>query len=116
MNKALDIFREALWQLTEDQPRQHPTPAFPATPWNSFFTFRYCRTEVSARGENAHVQRRETRFEDGRFVTEECEGTVGRDAYERMVAQTQQVFIEQMNQAMKMFYLPFGMSRRPPEE
>ena len=116
MNKALDIFREALWQLTEDDPRLRPAPVPPANPWNAFFTFRYSYTEVSARGGEAHVKRRETRFEDGKFVTEECEGTVNREAYDRMVDQTQQYFIEQMNQAMKMFYLPFGMSRRPPKE
>ncbi|HJV54280.1 MAG TPA: hypothetical protein VJ652_22640 [Noviherbaspirillum sp.] len=116
MNKALDIFREALWQVVDDQPRRQPAPVQPPHPWNSFFTFRYSYTEVSAHGGDAHVKRRETRFEDGKFITEECEGTVGRDAYDRMVEQTQQMFIEQMNQAMKMFYLPFGASRRPPKE
>lgn len=116
MNKALDIFREALWQLTEDQPRQRPAPLQPPNPWNSFFTFRYSYTEISAQGGDAHVKRRETRFEDGKFVTEECEGTVNREAYDRMVDQTQQYFIEQMNQAMKMFYLPFGSRGRRSDE
>lgn len=115
MNRALDIFRQALWQLTEEQPRRQPAPLTPPDPWNAMFTFRYSYTEISAQGGDAHVKRRETRFEDGKFVTEECEGTVGRDAYDRMVEQTQQVFIEQMNQAMKMFYLPFAPRGRRDE-
>ena len=116
MNRALDIFRNALWQLTEDKLREYPAPALPVQPLGSpFFTFRYSYTEISARGGDAHVRRSETRFEDGRFVTEECEGTVDRAAYDRMVEQSQQYFSEQMNLAMKMFFLPFA-SRRNPDE
>lgn len=115
MNRALDIFRQALWQLAEEEPRRPPAPFSPPGPWNAMFTFRYSCTEISAQGGEAHVKRRETRFEEGRFVTEECEGTVHRDAYDRMVDQAQQVFIEQMNQAMRMFYLPFAPRGRHDE-
>lgn len=115
MNKALEIFRDALWQLTDDQPRQHPEPVVRSHPLDSFFTFRYSYTEISAHGADAHVKRRETRFENGRLVTEECEGTVNRDAYDRMVEQSQQYFIEQMNLAMRMFFLPFSAGRRRDE-
>lgn len=116
MNRALDIFRNALWQLTDDKPKEYPVPALPVHPLGSFFTFRYSYTEISAQGGDAHVKHRETRFEDGKFVTEECEGTVDRAAYDRMVDQTQQYFVDQMNLAMKMFFLPFGSSRRNTDE
>lgn len=115
MNRALDIFRNALWQPTEDQPRAHPVPSLPVHPLGSFFTFRYSCTEVSAQGGHAHVKHRETRFENGKFVTEECEGTVDGAAYDRMVEQTQQYFAEQMNQAMRMFFLPFAPRRNRDE-
>lgn len=116
MNRALDIFRNALWQLTEEQPRQPPAPTLPDSPFHSVFTFRHSRTELSVRGGDAHVKRSETRYENGKFVTEECEGTVDRAAYDRMVDQTQQYFIDQTNQAVKMFFQPFASSTRKRDE
>lgn len=111
MNRALDIFRNTLWQLTEDKPREYSAPALPVHPLGSFFTFRYSYTEISARGGDAHVRHSETRFEEGKFVTEECEGTVDSAAYDRMVEQSQQYVAQQMDLAMKMFFLPFASRR-----
>ena len=72
MNRALDIFKNALWELTEDQPSPHPAPNVPDNPSNPFFTFRYSRTEISVQGLRAHVRQSETRFENGSFCRIDC--------------------------------------------
>lgn len=112
MSRALDIFKNALWELAEEQPRRYPAPSMPENPVNSFVAFRYSRTEISAQGMQASVKRSETRLENGRFITEECEATVDRQAYEQAAEQAQRYFIDQMNQVMKMFFLPFSSRRR----
>jgi len=108
MSRELDRIRHALMRRIDDE-AAYPAPSFAA---DSFFSFRYTRTEISARGGVAHVKRRQTRFENGRLVTEESEGTVDVAAYEQMVNEAQRNVAEQMTQAMKLFFLPFSMWRR----
>lgn len=109
MSRELDRIRNALLRGDDDDAGRYPAPSFPA---NSFFSFRYSYTEISARGGDAHVKKKETRFENGRLVTEECEGTIDVAAYEQMVDETQRYFTEQMAQTMKLFFLPFSAWRR----
>jgi len=107
MGTELDRIRSALQRLGGDEIDVLPA----ARPAESPFAFRYSYTEISLRGSAAHVRRSETRFQDGRLVTEESEGMVDSRAYQRMVEQSQQIFLEQMKQAMRLFFLPFSSDR-----
>jgi len=64
-------------------------------PANSFFTFSYSHTEISAAGGKARVKSRQMRLEDGKLTTETFEGDVDRSIYERMMGDAQQYFLNQ---------------------
>jgi len=44
-------------------------------------SFRYSYRELSSQDGKTHIKAKECRFEDGKFTTEEFEGTTGPDAY-----------------------------------
>lgn len=67
-----------------------------------FFSFRYSSTELYSQDGNLHMKRRETRYQDGRLVSEECEGMLERQAYERMMLQAQGQFLSQLGSFMRM--------------
>lgn len=106
MGTEIDTIRNALRKLAGDEVVSYSPPA------ESMFSFRYTYTEISTRGGQAHVRRSETRFEDGKLISEECEGRLDGDAYQRMVDQSQRYFRDQMVQAMRLFFLPFTSSGR----
>ena len=54
---------------------------------------------------------RETRFEDGRFKSEECEGTVDRQVYQQMVNEAQSYFLNQMAGVARLMLAPFIRGR-----
>ena len=88
-------------------------PQFPS-PWsppNGFFTFRYSSTEIYSQGDHLHVKMRETRYEDGRLKSEECEGTLDRQAYQQMVNEAQGYFLNQMVGVARLMLAPFIRGR-----
>ena len=102
MSGQLQKFVNNLLATIEDNSRRYPTSL---SPMDSMFTFRYTRTQ----GGQAQVRHRETRFENGQVVTEQCEGSIDRAAYDRMVEQNRQMFAAQMEQMEQMmrWWLPF---------
>jgi hypothetical protein len=64
-------------------------------PVNSFFTFRYSHTEITAVGGKARVKSRQMRLEDGKLTTETFEGDVDRTIYDRMMGDAQRYFLNQ---------------------
>jgi hypothetical protein len=110
MSRELDKLKHAII----DAPRQEVAhAAVPISSPNSFFTFRYSRTEISSQGGNLSVKMKETRFQDGKLISEECEGTLDRNAYDNIVREAQQQFLNQVGSFMKLFFLPFsGGDRR----
>jgi hypothetical protein len=46
----------------------------------------------------------ETRYQDGRLTSEQCEGTLERQAYERMLNQAQNYFLNRMVNFVRLFY------------
>ena len=66
-----------------------------ARPANSFFTFRYSHTEISAVGGKARVKSRQLHLEDGKLTTETFEGDVDRTTYARMIDNAQRYFLNQ---------------------
>ena len=77
----------------------------PWSPPKGFFTFRYSSTEIFSEGGNLHVKMRETRYEDGRLKSEECEGTLDRQAYN----------LNQVANFTRLLFLPFARGRRHDE-
>jgi hypothetical protein len=107
MNTLLTTMEDASRQVPADQmSSQAQQASFP------MFQFRYSRTEISGQGSHAHVMHSETRYENGRLVKEECEGTVDGAAYERMVEQNQKIFAGQVEQMPRFWSLPFGGWRK----
>jgi len=84
----------------------------PISPLDSMSGFRYSYTEVRMQGDGTHVRRSETRLQDGRLVTEECEGMVDEQVYQRLLEQSQRQWHEQMEQAMQLVFMPFWLSGR----
>jgi len=86
--------------------------AIPAA--NPFFSFRYSYTEISARGDKAHVKARSTRFEDGKLTSEAFEGDLGQPLYQQVVSDAQHYFLGQTALFLKSLALFLPFSRKPP--
>lgn len=112
MNRELDKVRGDVVTLEEQDTNRYPAPlAQPFSPFGNmsgFFTFRYSSTEIYSQGQNLHVKMSSTRFEDGRLMTEQCEGTLDRQAYNRMVDEAQRQLLNQMAGFARLLFSPFG--------
>lgn len=110
MSRELDRLRDSMIAQAEQDSAQFPVPFGKA---NSFFSFRYSRTEISSYGGHFNVKMKETRYQDGKLVSEECEGSLDRDAYDAMVREAQSQFFNQIGDFIRLLYLPFsGRDRR----
>lgn len=89
-----------------------PAPWAQAGGWDSFITVRYSSTEIYSENGNIHVKMRETRFQDGRLTSEECDGTLDRRAYERVVQDAHGFFLNQVGNFLKLLYAPFSLPPR----
>jgi|GEM_PF-2104417 len=97
---------------TAGSPAPWPGLQAPWSPPRGLFTFRYSSTEVFSEGGNLHVKMRETRYEDGRMTSEECEGTIDRQACQQMVNEAQGYFLNQMANFTRLLFAPFSRGRR----
>lgn len=70
-------------------------------PSGGLFSFSYSFTEISMRGDKTHVKSRRTRFEGGKLTSEAFEGELGREVYERMTQQAQQMVAAQMGMVLR---------------
>lgn len=110
MSRELERVREAVVPVEEDDRKQLPAP-FGSTIPSGFFAFRYSSTEVWSQGGNLHVKMKETRYQNGRLTSEECEGMVDRQVYDRMISEAQGYFLNQMAGFVKLFFAPFSGRR-----
>jgi len=78
----------------------------PWSPPKGFFTFRYSSTEIFSEGDNLHVRMHETRYEDGRLKSEECEGTLDREAYNQAMSEAQVFFLNQVANFTRLLFAP----------
>jgi hypothetical protein len=62
---------------------------------NPFFSFRYSYTEISAAGCGVRVRAKQARYENGKLTTEAFEGELDRNAYARIVSESQHFFLGQ---------------------
>jgi hypothetical protein len=90
------------------------TAVSPASARRSWFSFRYTYTEVSLRGSSAHVKAKSVRSEGGKVIRESFEGELGRDAYDRAVAESHDAFRRQASAVLDTLalFLPFARGRR----
>lgn len=110
MSRELDRLRDSMIAAVDQDSMQFPVPLGKT---NSFFSFRYSRTEISSHGGNFNVKMKETRYQNGKLVSEECEGTLDPNAYDAMIRETQSQFLNQIGDLVRLFYLPFtGRDRR----
>jgi hypothetical protein len=74
-----------------------------------FLDFRYTCVEIDSIGEQTRLRASETRLENGRLVSEECEGTLAHDAYRQALMEVQRQFADQIAVWMKSlsWFLPF---------
>ena len=105
IDKMRDRMRTAPLTVNEDGSTYVPAPLpqLGAQP-GGFFTFRYSSTEIFSQGGDLHVKMQETRYQDGRLTSEQCEGTLERQAYERMLNQAQNYFLNRMVNFVRLFY------------
>ncbi|HVL76604.1 MAG TPA: hypothetical protein VM406_11360 [Noviherbaspirillum sp.] len=94
----------ALHDTLNDGLAQQPPPGF--------VRFRYTCTEIHSHGGQVDVRMRQTRYEDGHLTTEECEGTMDRDAFRREVQARQVEAIENVFGLARLLLAPlFGSAR-----
>lgn len=83
------------------------------SPVAGMFSFRYSCTEVYSRDGQMHVRMKQSEYRDGRLRTEECEGTLDRQAAQRMMVEAQQQFLTQAFGFARLLLAPLlGASRR----
>jgi len=112
MSRELDKLRTGLSVRDDEDRRDLPVPFSKPS---GFFTFRYSSTEIFSQGGNLHVKMKETRYQDGRLKSEECEGTLDRQAYDRMGSEGQGYFLNQMTGFLRLLYAPFSTRSRRDE-
>jgi hypothetical protein len=75
-----------------------------------FISFHYSYKEISSVNGQTQIRSKEKRFVNGKFESEEFEGTLGGHVYERIASDMQKYFFNQMDAFLKPFsmFLPFG--------
>jgi hypothetical protein len=72
---------------------------------NPFISFRYSYKSVSSIGGKTHIKSKEKSFENGKFQSEEFEGTVDGNVYSNMVVEMQKRIWSQVAAFLK----PLGL-------
>lgn len=92
MSRELDRTRSQRVPVAREVIDLRPTD-MPQSPPAGFISFRYSRTEISSQGREVHVRMAHTRYQNGKLTSEECEGTMDRDAYRQAVQDRQVEFV-----------------------
>jgi hypothetical protein len=77
----------------------------PVKKTNPFISFRYSYKSVSSIGGKTHIKSKEKSFENGKFQSEEFEGTLDGNVYSSMVGEMQKRILGQL----AVFLKPFGL-------
>ena len=83
-------------------------PSFFQSP---FFSFKYSFKSISSSGGKSHIKIKEQRFENGKFETEEFEGTTDGNVYNNMIREMQNYYLNQISKLLKPWsslFLPFS--------
>jgi hypothetical protein len=68
---------------------------------NPFFSFKYSCKSISSFAGKSHIKIKEQRFENGKFETEEFEGTTDGNIYNNMISEMQNYYSNQISILMK---------------
>ena len=82
-----------------------PAVVEPVAGGSPFLSFRYSFTEISATGRTAKLSAKHARYEHGRLTSENFEGELDRDVYERVVRDAQQRLFDQWRLLLRSFSL-----------
>jgi|GEM_PF-573368 hypothetical protein len=76
----------------------------------SFISFRHSYKSMSCFGGKTYIKSKETRFENGKFESEEFEGTMDQSVYQNRTKELQNTFSSIMSSFLKPFslLLPFS--------
>ncbi len=85
-------------EIVDDTPNPFP-----------FVSFRYSYKEISSDGVNTRVRAKKKSFENGKFESEEFEGTLPGNVYSNMVGGMQNLIADQLKALLK----PFSMFLPP---
>jgi len=82
----------------------------PSYPANSFISYRYSYKSVSSFNGQTHIKAKQERFENGKFETEEFEGTTDGNLYDNAVEDLQRSLIQNFSSLFNpfSFLLPFS--------
>ena len=84
---------------------EHSTPG-------GFFSFTYSWHEMSLSDGKTHVRSRQTRFADGKLSSQEFEGTLDAEAYERMAIEAQRHVLGHATSLLERFWMLLPFLRR----
>ena len=82
---------------------------------NPFFSFKYSYKSISSFGGRSHIKMKEHRFENGKFETEEFEGTTDGNVYNNMIREMQNYYSNQVSNLLKSWsslFLPFSKKNK----
>jgi hypothetical protein len=82
----------------------------PSRNTNPFFSFQYSYREISSVGGKTHIKSKDKKFVDGKFTSEEFEGTADHGIYNSLFDNMQKNIFVQMLSLLKPFslLLPFN--------
>jgi hypothetical protein len=112
MSRELDKFRAGRIARKDNDGEDRANMPVPLSKPSGFFTFRYSSTEIFSQGGELHVKMKETTYQDGRLKSEECEGTLDRRAYDRMVSDAQVYFLNQAAGFLRLLFAPLSSRGR----
>ena len=78
---------------------------------NPFFSFKYSYKSISSFCGKTHIKIKEQRFENGKFETEEFEGSTDGNVYSNLISEMQNYHLNQISTLLKSwssFFLPFS--------
>jgi hypothetical protein len=78
----------------------------------SFLSFRYSYTEITAEGRTARVRSHRARYENGKLESERFEGEIDRGDYERKLAEAQSRFEEHTREMVRSVFSMFPLLRK----
>ena len=105
-----DLLKKDKYEIMK-RPAKHDVEVIdPVQNRSPFISFRHSYKEVSSGGGKTHIRSTEKSFENGKFKSEEFEGTLDGNVHSSMVGEMQKQILNQLTVFMKPFsmFLPFG--------
>ena len=104
-----DVDRKNAYKTIEKANKDEIEVLEPTHKMFPFISFYYSYKEISSVKGQTRIRAKEKRFVNGKFESEEFEGTLGGHVYDRIVSDMQKYFFHQINAFLKPFsmFLPF---------